>query len=191
MYLLKQLRSKPRQWLVSLGVLSNFFMNPTVTLLFLGTWGPQTVNGIVMSQASHKLLDPLRYKKRLVSFFSIHLLFIFSLFFWLLWVIFFIIKKMSITTPERQPLLRRSSPSSPSSPSTTLLSSLSGKWPPKYGVDMKSPTQSIVLSPGPQEIPSAIRHRILAGIWLAQFLSVSSFLCQHWRLIKSKLVPKS
>lgn len=73
--------------------------------------------------------------------------------------------------PEREPLLRGSSQSTVASLRTHV--SL-----PTYGSDTKSsiPRPSTLDPPGPLEISSASRHGILAGIWLAQLLSVGRFL---------------
>ncbi|KAJ3502815.1 hypothetical protein NLJ89_g8716 [Agrocybe chaxingu] len=70
---------------------------------------------------------------------------------------------MSVTCSERDPLIERASASA--------LSSLTKRAASKYGLDFKSPTQSLSQPLGPLEISSRARHGILAGIWLAQFLS--------------------
>jgi hypothetical protein len=67
-----------------------------------------------------------------------------------------------MSTSERNPLLQN--------PSTSAVAYI--QKPPKYGLDLKSPTETLVPPLGPLEISSHARHGILAGIWLAQFLSV-------------------
>ncbi|CAA7260995.1 unnamed protein product [Cyclocybe aegerita] len=70
---------------------------------------------------------------------------------------------MSVTCSERDPLIERAS--------VSALSSLTKRAVSKYGLDLKSPTQSLSQPLGPLEMSSRARHGILAGIWLAQFLS--------------------
>ena len=74
---------------------------------------------------------------------------------------------------ERDPLIRGSSRSESTIASLRTLASS-----PTYGSDRKSsiPRPSTLDPPGPLEISSTSRHGILAGIWLAQFLSVRLFL---------------
>ena len=84
----------------------------------------------------------------------------------------------NVTAPsERDPLL--------SSPSVSALSAISKRTvsstSTKYGLDFKSPIQTLVPPLGPMEISASARHGVLAGIWLAQFLSVSSFLGRRQR----------
>ena len=73
---------------------------------------------------------------------------------------------------EREPLIRGSSCSE-----STIASLRTHVSLPTYGSDAKSPIPrpSTLDPPGPLEISSASRHGILAGIWLAQFLSVRDF----------------
>lgn len=78
---------------------------------------------------------------------------------------------MSTTTSERDPLLGQSASSS----TLSLVLEHSRHSVSKYGLDFKSPTQTLVPPLGPLEISASSRHGILAGIWLAQFLSVSCF----------------
>ncbi|KJA19134.1 hypothetical protein HYPSUDRAFT_56817 [Hypholoma sublateritium FD-334 SS-4] len=70
---------------------------------------------------------------------------------------------MSMTCSERDPLLRQNSAS--------VLSSILQRNTPRYGLDIRSPTVSLSQPLGPLEISSSARNRILAGIWIAQFLS--------------------
>jgi len=83
---------------------------------------------------------------------------------------------MSTTASERDPLL--SAHQSASVSTLSLISERSHFSPSKYGLDLKSPTQTLVPPLGPLEITASARHGILAGIWLAQFLSVSWFIHQ-------------
>jgi hypothetical protein len=75
---------------------------------------------------------------------------------------------------EREPLIRRSSSSE-----STITSLRTHASSPTYGSDRKSSTSTLdppgPLPLGPLEISSTSRHGILAGIWLAQFLSVRPF----------------
>ena len=73
---------------------------------------------------------------------------------------------------EREPLIRGSSCSE-----STITSLRTHSISPTrtYGSDRKSSTSTLD-PPGPLEISSTSRHGILAGIWLAQFLSVRLFL---------------
>ena len=73
---------------------------------------------------------------------------------------------------EREPLVRGSSCSE-----STIISLRTHASLPTYGSDSKSPVTrpSTLDPPGPLEISSSSRHGILAGIWLAQFLSVRPF----------------
>ncbi|PPQ88137.1 hypothetical protein CVT25_004893 [Psilocybe cyanescens] len=68
---------------------------------------------------------------------------------------------MSIIYSERDSLIQPSSSSRSATTGTTA----------KYGLDFSTPTQSILSSLGPLDISSGARRRILAGIWLSQFLS--------------------
>ncbi|KAF8959682.1 vacuolar amino acid permease [Flammula alnicola] len=70
---------------------------------------------------------------------------------------------MSTAYSERDPLHRSSS--------VSVLSSILQRSTPRYGLDIKSPTVSLSQPLGPLEISTSSRHGILAGIWLAQFLS--------------------
>ena len=71
---------------------------------------------------------------------------------------------------EREPLIKTSSES-------TVTTLRTHARQPTYGSDRKSsiPRTSTSDFPGPLEISSRSRHGILAGIWLAQFLSVRLF----------------
>ena len=77
---------------------------------------------------------------------------------------------------EREPLIRGSSYSTVSDSTITSLPTFVS--PPTYGSDGKSSIRrpSTSGSLGPLEISSKLRHGILAGIWLAQFLSVRAYL---------------
>ncbi|KAF8179661.1 vacuolar amino acid permease [Pholiota molesta] len=76
---------------------------------------------------------------------------------------------MSMTCSERDPLLRPPS-------SVSALSSILQRSSPRYGLDIRSPTESLSQPLGPLEMSRDGRNNILAGIWLAQFLSVRSIL---------------
>lgn len=75
---------------------------------------------------------------------------------------------------EREPLIRTSSCSTES----TITSVRTLANPQTYGLDRETSIRrpSTSDSPGPLEISSRTRHGILAGIWLAQFLSVRTHL---------------
>ncbi|KAF8173296.1 vacuolar amino acid permease [Pholiota molesta] len=74
-----------------------------------------------------------------------------------------------MTCSERDPLLRPPS-------SVSALSSILQRSSPRYGLDIRSPTESLSQPLGPLEMSRDGRNNILAGIWLAQFLSVRSIL---------------
>ncbi|KAF5318050.1 hypothetical protein D9619_012125 [Psilocybe cf. subviscida] len=65
---------------------------------------------------------------------------------------------------ERAPLLQRQT-------SVDALSNVIHSTTPRYGLEIRSPTESLAQPLGPLQISAGSRHGILAGIWLAQFLS--------------------